>query len=214
VRLATSVVFVIAALLGVSTSGQAEQTDEALQLYVVQILQGSPQFVTGAGVYLGKGFVITAGHVAGRNRPGVRMGGRDLSAKIVRQGSLETADLALISIGEHEQSVGSRSLRMPLCEKPAEVGASVIVAAPQAITRSSILSPLVLSPMLRSRWSTMISDVETNGKSGSGVIDAQSKCLLGILSAKIRNPNERAYTGTYFVPASTIESFVPTGTRW
>jgi hypothetical protein len=197
-----------------STTGQAEQTDDSLQTYVVQILQGSPQFVTGAGIYLGKGLVITAGHVAGPNRPGVLMGGRDFSAKILKHGSFETVDLALLSIDENELSISSRALRMLLCEKPAEVGASVIVAAPQGVTRSSIVSPLLLSPMFRTKWSTMISDVETNGKSGSGVVDAQNKCLLGILSVKVGNPNERENTGTYFVPATMIGAFVPTGTRW
>ena len=60
----------------------------------------------------------------------------------------------------------------------------------------------------------MISDMATTGNSGSGVFDAASKCLLGIMSRKImvkRDANSE-YTdlAKYFVPAETIVAFMPT----
>jgi len=62
----------------------------------------------------------------------------------------------------------------------------------------------------------VISDVATTGNSGSGVFDAASKCLLGIMSRKIMvrvdpaDPkSELRDYAKYFVPAATITSFIP-----
>ena len=64
---------------------------------------------------------------------------------------------------------------------------------------------------------TVIRDVATTGNSGSGVFDANKKCLLGIMSRKIsqqwtRKDNGKKETvdiAKYFVPASVIASFIP-----
>jgi hypothetical protein len=204
----------------IATSGaQPDPTDNSLQTYAVQMLQGSPQFVAGAGVYLGNGLAITASHVAGPNHPAVRIDGIDVPAKMIKRGSFDTIDLALFSVDQEKLTDSLRSLHMPLCAGPPQVGAPIILAAPQGGTRSTILSPLVLSPTDRTKWPTLISDVETSGKSGSGVFDAEKRCLHGILSAlvsgtKITDPIERIKVGTYFVPANIIQSFAPAGTRW
>jgi hypothetical protein len=72
---------------------------------------------------------------------------------------------------------------------------------------------------VRRRFSTVISDVATTGNSGSGVFDAGSKCLLGIMSRRIYvRPNgagesEGKDIAKYFVPASTIRAFIPTEYR-
>jgi hypothetical protein len=197
----------------VINSAQADSTDNSLQIYVVQMLQGSEQSLAGAGVYLGNGLVITASHVAGPDHPGVRIGGLNVSAKMVKGGSFEATDLALFSMAEEKLPMKLRLRRLPLCQKAPEVDAPAILAAPGGITRSRIVSPLLLSPDYRIRFPTLISDIETSGKSGSGVFDAERKCLHGILSAKISN-NLKQAIGTYFVPASTIQSFVPDGARW
>jgi hypothetical protein len=77
------------------------------------------------------------------------------------------------------------------------------------------MSPKLLPLTYRKRFSTMISDVATTGNSGSGVFDAASKCLLGIMSRKImvRRDANSEYTdlAKYFVPAETIAAFMPTG---
>jgi len=73
---------------------------------------------------------------------------------------------------------------------------------------------MLLPPDYQVKFPTLISDVDTGGKSGSGVFDAEKKCLLGILSLKITNNLVHKDIATYFVPASTIRSFVPAGTRW
>jgi hypothetical protein len=76
------------------------------------------------------------------------------------------------------------------------------------------MSPKLLPLTYRKRFSTVISDMATTGNSGSGVFDAASKCLLGIMSRKImvkRDANSE-YTdlAKYFVPAETIVAFMPT----
>ena len=73
-----------------------------------------------------------------------------------------------------------------------------------------MLSTSMLTLIDSNRWPTIISDVQTDGRSGSGVFGPQSKCLLGILSAKlsVNNNNTPKAIGTYFVPASVIRPFV------
>ena len=87
---------------------------------------------------------------------------------------------------------------------------------PEAVVHSHIISPARLPPDLRNRTS-VIGDVAITGNSGSGVFDARQKCLLGIMSQKISQSRTRAGTGEvevhdiakYFVPASTIDNFMP-----
>jgi hypothetical protein len=213
VRFVTAVCLIVAVFA--ANSAQADPTDNSLQIYVVQMLSGSKlQHLGGAGVYLGNGLVITAAHVATPNTGGVRIDGQNVSAKIVKRGEFEKIDLALLSMDEGKLPVSLRLRRMPLCQRPPRVGAPVIVAAPQGITRSRIMSPLLLPLDVRTRFSTVISEVGTDGKSGSGVFDVEKNCLLGILSLKIISTVEHKDIATYFVPAHTIQSFVPTGTRW
>jgi hypothetical protein len=76
-------------------------------------------------------------------------------------------------------------------------------------------------PLGARRFSTVIADVARTGNSGSGVFDAQHKCLLGIMSRKIsltRTLSDSGKTETrdiakYFVPASEIAAFLPTDLR-
>jgi len=102
-----------AAIVGVVYLGicgaQAEPTDDSLN-YVVRILWGAEQNLGGAGVYLGNGLVITAAHVAGPNTSGVRIGGLDVGAKLVKTGTFPLLDLSLVSM-EQEKLPGSVRLR-------------------------------------------------------------------------------------------------------
>jgi hypothetical protein len=193
----------------------AQPTDDSLRVYAVNI-------GTNYGVYLGKGLVITAAHVVGRasqTMPSVGIAGMDLPANALKEGSFERVDLTLLSIDEQKLPIYLRMRRMPLCEKPPWPGEPVIVAVPEGTARSHIMSPRLLPFDVRRRFSTVISDVATTGNSGSGVFDAGSKCLLGIMSRRIYvRPNgagesEGKDIAKYFVPASTIRAFIPTEYR-
>jgi hypothetical protein len=203
----------------------AEPTDDSLRVYAVNILKPPTQSMTGYGIYLGNGLVITAAHVVGwvashMNTTTVRIAGLDMPAKVIKQGSFEQIDLSLLSVDERKLPDSRRTLRMPLCEKPSWVGESVIVAVPEGTARSSIMSPLWLPRNFQTKFRTLISDVATTGNSGSGVFDAESKCLLGIISLKIQarpksDPGaEPKDIAKYFVPASTIAAFIPAEYRF
>jgi hypothetical protein len=84
----------------------------------------------------------------------------------------------------------------------------------ERIARSRVMSPQLLSPNVRKRFPTVISDVATTGTLGSGVCDAGQKCLLGIMSRKIYVPANSADVARYFVPAPTIRAFIPTEYRF
>jgi hypothetical protein len=105
-----------------------------------------------------------------------------------------------------------------LCENAPWVGEPVIVAIPEGISRSRVMSPWLLPPAYRTRFSTVISDVATTGNSGSGVFDAGQKCLLGIMSRKVFTradaESEPKDIAKYFVPASTIGKFIPAEYRF
>jgi hypothetical protein len=144
----------------VITVARAQPTDNSLQIYVVRMLSGPEQNPGGAGIYIGNGLVITAAHVAGPSVRGVRIKGLNVPAKPVKVGTFPQLDLALISMDKETLPISLRLRRMPLCQRQAPIGASVIVAAPQAITRSRIMSPmLLLPPDYQVKFPTLISDV-------------------------------------------------------
>ena len=186
----------------------AESADDSLRVYAVRV-GGS------YGVYLGNGLIITAAHVAG---PRVRISDLDLPAKIIKSSPLGELDLALLSIDAQSLPVSLRLRRMPLCERPPIANSAVIVAIPEGTARSQIMSPKLLPAYMRTQFPTLIRDVATTGDSGSGVFDAEKKCLLGIMSQKItgRPPFKGGNRdiAKYFVPASTIRNFLPAEYRF
>ena len=215
--------FVILALVSPLGLAHGQPTDDSLRIYAVNIVRDPPQEWTGYGIYLGNGLVITAAHVVGRaarTKPSVRIAGIDLAATAIREGWFELQDLTLLSIDEQKLPPSLRMRRMPLCDNPPWVGEPVIVAVPEGTARSRIMSPFLIQPSLRTRFSTLIS-VATTGNSGSGVFDAARKCLLGIMSRKIQarplgadseaKPRDIA---KYFVPASVIRQFIPAEYRF
>jgi Trypsin-like peptidase domain len=186
-------------------------------------VQHPPQSWTGYGVYLGQGLVITAAHVVGsarRTRPIVQIANLELPATAIKEGTFEQVDLTLLAIEQERLPVSLRLRRMPLCQTPPWVSEPVIVAVPEGIARSTIMSPRSLPASTRMKFPTVISDVATTGNSGSGVFDARRKCLLGIMSRKIVNRQNNSIVAKqkdiakYFVPAATIAAFIPNGYRY
>jgi hypothetical protein len=200
----------------------ADKADDSLQVYAVTlVMRDARQSWTGSGIYLGNGMVITAAHVVGTaifSKPSVRVAGLDLPTKVIKQGAPDQVDLTLLFVDKDKLPISLQMRRMPLCERPPWPGESVIVAAPQKIARSHIMSPQLLPPHLRTKYGTVISDVANTGNSGSGVFDAKRKCLLGIMTRKIqvrRNPGSKLRDlAKYFVPASTITAFIGTKNRF
>ena len=232
-----------AALLTLLGSAYAQDpADESLRLYAVEFVYPPQSWIRGIlvraqalfvenprgemrgyGVYLGQGLILTAAHVVssgGRTQSTVRIANLELPAKPIRVGSFEQVDLALLAVDQAKLPVSLQLRRMPLCRMFPQADEDVIVAIPEGIAHSTIMSPRLLPPNLRAKFSTVIKDVATTGNSGSGVFDAYRGCLLGIMSRKIFD-RESGFLGItkekdiakYFVPAATIANFIPSEYR-
>jgi hypothetical protein len=215
-RLSTAMLWLV--ILG--SPVRAENADNSLLVYAVNIHQTPMQtWGPGYGIYLGKGLFITAAHVAGRTwftRPKVAIAGTEYPTKVVKAGDFETIDLTLLSVDETRLPSRLALRRNPLCAQPPWPGEPVITVVPEGTARSRIMSPQRL-PLSARKFDTVISDVAQTGNSGSGVFDAEKKCLLGIMSRKISDYRTNRSTGKrelydiakYFVPASVIGQFIP-----
>ncbi len=207
-------------------SAHAQPTDDDLRIYAVIVAKTPPfekQF-SGYGIYLGQGIVITAAHVIGHwpflTRPRVRIAGQDLPAKVIKKGSFETTDLALLSVDEATLPMSLRLRRNPLCDEIPSVGTEVIDVILEETTRARIISPLSIMAQLRARFDTLIDSAKV---SGSGLFDAKRKCLMGIVSAKVQkyhyqleNVRIRGYMdgfAGYFISADKIAKFMPVNLR-
>jgi hypothetical protein len=197
--------------------GEAAKTD-ALMAYAVD--------VGGAGIYLGRGFVITAAHVGGKlgERRNVTLAGNSVGGKWIKVGTFEETDISILELDDVLLPDGLRGLRpLSLCTNPVKPDEAVLVVAPGTVAPARVAEPAKLAhhddPLFQ-RFSTVIDNPDTTGNSGSGVFDAGRKCLLGIISRKLsatfvisRNGEQSREThllGKYFVPASEIRQFVRT----
>jgi hypothetical protein len=196
--------------------GRAAGPDDSLLPYSVGVNGG-------AGIYLGKGLVLSVAHVVGGgivNKPKVSIAGQNRTATVIKESPFEQLDLALLEINEEGLPVSLRLRRIPLCQGQPWPGEEVVSLSAQGPVRSRVLSPKGLSAAVK-KFSTVIRDVATTGNSGSGLFDAQRKCLLGIMSRKISQVRVQKGSGTkttedvakYFVPASTIADFMPAQLR-
>ena len=200
----------------------AQSTDDDLRIYAVNVVKTPPfeKQITGYGIYLGQGIVITAAHVVGNwpifTHPRVIVAGQDLPAKVIKEGSFETTDLALLSVEQAGLPISLRLRRNPLCNRSPTIGSEVINVIPEGTTRARIISPLSIPAQLRMRFDTLI---DSEKSSGSGLFDAERKCLLGIMSGKVQkyhyqleNVRIRGYMdgyAGYFVSAAKIAKFIP-----
>jgi Trypsin-like peptidase domain len=216
-RFATAFCFsLIAVAISVGPArSQDAGADDSLRPFAVHV---GPLY----GVYLGNGFVITAAHVVGP-APHVEIAGESLPTRVVKRGDFNDIDLALLSIDEHKLPASLRPLHMSLCQEPLETGRAVIVAIPEGIARSYVMSPSLLPRDLPATFQTAIRYIDRYielGSSGSGVFDAKEKCLLGIISRKItvqtkqNGISEPHDIARYFVPASEIAKFMPPEARF
>jgi hypothetical protein len=181
-RLAAWLGVVIIAATCISVPVQAQgrdgslSPDDSLRVYAVNVVHDRPleEPFTGYGIYLGRGAVITAAHVMGRwpsfiSKPRVLIAGQEFPAKVIKQGSFETIDLAVLSVDEARLPVSLRLRRNPLCKEPPKAGENVIVVLSYGTARSRIIFPQLLPPKYRTNFNTFLTDVWIAGGSGSGV---------------------------------------------
>jgi hypothetical protein len=221
---------IIAVALLASPSSRAQSSDDDLRVYAVGVSRAYP-FIwpfSGYGIYLGGSVIITAAHVVGHwplfTNPTIIIGGREVSAKVIKKGAFPQLDLAQLSVEPASLPNSLRLRRNPLCKEQPDIGTNVIVVYPEQTLRSRIISPRAIAPQYRSHFGTLIDEPRV---SGSGVFDADRKCLLGIMSAAVTRNNFMGVAVTpysfqtasdnrvgYFVPASTIADFLPPNLRF
>ena len=145
----------------------AQSVDDDLRVYAVNVVKTPPlekQF-TGYGIYLGNGKVITAAHVVGHwpavTRPRVLIADLDLPAVVLKMGSLEGTDLALLSIEEALLPVSLRLRRNPLCKTSPPVGTEAVVVYPQRTVAIRTISPMFIARKYRAKFSSLISEPQS-----------------------------------------------------
>ena len=216
----TRVLLGVVILMFETGASAAQNLDDSLLAYAVNVHRTPVQSWPGYGIYLGKGLFITAAHVVGRGwltRPKVVIAGQDYPTSVLKEGSFEGTDLTLLGVDERLLPLRLSLRRNTLCKEPPRPGEQVITVVPEGIARSHIIAPDRLPIGVR-KFSTAIADVANTGNSGSGVFNSQHRCLLGIMSRKISQSRTRRDTGKtetrdiakYFVPSSEIAAFLPT----
>ena len=206
-------------LLLLASPGWTDNADDSLRAYAVNVHRTPLQPWPGYGIFLGKGMFITAAHVVGRawmTRPKVVIAGQEYPTQVVKEGNFEGTDLTLLAIDEALLPMRLRLRRTTLCQVAPWPGEQIVTVIPEGVARSYVIPPDRI-PIGARRFSTAIADVARTGNSGSGVFDAQKRCLLGIMSRKIsqsvKRPNtEKTETrdiAKYFVPAAEIAAFLP-----
>jgi hypothetical protein len=209
------------ALIALAGPAVAENLDNALLVYAVNIHRTPVQSWSGNGIYLGRGLFITAAHVVGAGwitRPKVVIEGHEYPTLIVKEGAFEMTDLTLLSVDEKLLPFRLRLRRNPLCRENPWPGEDVVTVVPGSTARSHVMDPKLLPVDVR-KFNTVIGDVARTGNSGAGVFDSVHRCLLGIMSRKFSQ--QRSFNGKtqivdiakYFVPASTITDFIPAELR-
>jgi hypothetical protein len=212
------------AVLAAALAGPAhsQETDDSLKVYGVHIVRTPKEPWIGAGIYLGRGFVITAAHVAGLGllrKPQVEIAGEELPTQVVKDGHFHDVDITLLSVDQRRLPVGLGLRRLALCQSAPRADEPVIVVNAEGTGRSSVMSPHLLQPQIAKKFPSVIRFVPGTGDSGSGIFDASTKCLLGIISGKIYENQVREEDGKsvlkphdiakYFVSASVIAQFIP-----
>src|SRR5262249_8416888 len=168
-RLAGCLALIIVAMINIPTRLHAQADDEALRIYAVNVVKTPPfqKPFTGYGVYLGQGLVLTAAHVVGHwpffTHPRVLVAGQDLPVTIIKQGSFETTDLALLSVDAEGLPVSLRLRRNTICKIPPTVGMEVVDVEPQATTRARIISPFLILPSLQRRFDSLMDSPKASG---------------------------------------------------
>lgn len=214
----------LAALISLTAGynpAMAQMAEDTLPPFAINIHRTPTQDWPGYGIYLGRGYFLTAAHVAGQawlTKPRVVIEGREYPTTMVKEGTFEGTDLTLLSVKETLLPMRLALRRMRLCAAVPAPGEDVVTLVPGRIEHSRIFPPQMIPESAR-RFKTAIADVAQTGNSGAGVFDLRRHCLVGIMSRKISEVRRERLTGKndsrdiakYFVPAPEIGAFLPPG---
>lgn len=106
---------------------------------------------------------------------------------------------------EAKRPVGLRLRHNPPCKEVPKVGIEVVDVVPAETIHSRIISPMLIAREFRRRFDTLISIPQG---SGSGLFDAERKCLLGIMSAKIQKDNVQKRDGVFLLRRTAMRGIL------
>jgi hypothetical protein len=223
-RLATSLCFGVVTAVLLVAPARSQDTDDSLRIYGVHVDRTPKQSWTGLGIYLGHGIVLTPAHVSGLGfwrRPRVDIAGKLYPTQVLKDGHFHRVDLTLLSVDVNELPVSLGLRRLPLCPGPSWPNQQIVIVTQEKAVRSLVVPPARLPANLQSEYRTAVRPVPDSGGSGSGVIDANKKCLVGMITRTIevgeiieedgRKTEKLVAVAKYFIPASEIASFLPAG---
>jgi len=206
----------------VSSSSVLDDSEQSLRIFGVNVVRLSPfkNATIGYGIYMGQGRVLTAASILGQEpnyaRPHVIIADQDLPAAIVRKDSLEETGLAVLSVSEDPLPFSLRLRRNSICRELPQPGTNVIAVYPERITHSKVVSPFLIPPQYQARFRTLTDEPQAFG---SGVFNAEKKCLIGIFTGRITKYETRRVNGRtlvrengfagYFVPVLSGQMLPP-----
>ena len=187
-RFATSLCFgvVVAALL--AAPARSQDIDDLLKVYGVHVDRTPRQSWTGLGIYLGQGIVLTPAHVSGLGfwrTPRVDIAGKLYPTRVLKDGHFHRVDLTLLFVDVNELPVSLGLRRLPLCPGPSWPNEQVVLVTQENAVRSFVVPPARLPGGIRSAYRTAVGLAPETGGSGSAVIDANKRCLVGMITRTI-----------------------------
>jgi hypothetical protein len=217
--LATSLCLGVIVAASLAGSARPQDTDDSLKIYGVHVDRTPQQSWTGLGIYLGQGMVLTPAHVSGLGlwrRPRVEIAGKIYPTKVLKDGHFHRVDLTLLSIDVNELPVSLGLRRLPLCPVPSWSGEQIVIMTQENVVRSFVIPPAPLP----AGYNTAVKSVPDSGGSGSGVIGANKRCLVGMITRTIagtktseeedgRETVKPVTVAKYFIPASQTADFFP-----
>jgi hypothetical protein len=177
----------------IPSAGSGAPPPARLQAYTLTLVRLPLHAWVGNAVYLGKGRILTAAHVAGHYGnppPPVDFAGVTLTTTRIKQGRFEDIDLAELAVDPNALPKPIQALPpLPICGDDPDIGTEVLVITPTQIASSHTVSSAVLPdrlfpPDVIQEFPTLIADVYSTGNSGSALFDRNTGCLLGIMSRK------------------------------
>ena len=226
-RLATSLCLGVIVAASLAGPARPQETDDSLKVYGVHVDRTPKQSWTGLGIYLGQGIVLTPAHVSGLGfwrKPRVEIAGKIYPTRVLKDGHFHRVDLTLLSVDVNELPVSLGLRRLPLCPDPSWPNEQVVLVTQENAVRSFVVPPARVPGGLQSGYRTAVGLAPETGGSGSAVIDANKRCLVGMITRTIstgelieedgRKAEKSVAVAKYFIPASQIASFLPAGLRY
>lgn len=202
-----------------ATAGSDASGDAAVRAVFVEVVLDGKIITSGNGTFIRPGIVATAVHVVDRVPDYAVLRVRNLLGEATASpyvgGHRDGIDAALLYV--HGPETLGRAAALPplaVCSEPTRPSQRLLVATGQGVTPSHGSPDLVHRPMGSQQDATdYLTHELPPGASGSGVFDAETGCLAGVVS-QVRRQDTKVATSsavlhvTRITPAEEIQVLV------